>query len=692
MTYKNIGKTGIIPNRIKRSGGHAGKAGLSCLAVLLFLSVFLSAFMNQAPLRVFAEETEEAVGDESAVYENRPGASAPEAARGRADGLVRNEDGILQYFFEDGTCAMMQWVKIGRDLYFFDYTTGAVTGLQTVNSHSYYFDKDCHCVFGLVPMGDDWFFFTPAIGMNHGLVSIEGKTDIYWFGENGAMFKDGWLEIDGRQYYFDEDGRMHFGLLTLENSTQDESLGDTVTYGFDTNGVKSYGWLLIEDEWYYFNPNQDGAMSRNEWRERGEQRCYLKDDGTIARGERLRIGSLDYEFTPEGEYRALWLTGIWYNRIYLLAFVLSTLCIWLGNREKDKRKAMISGILAVSVLVIVATVRSMSVGDDIASYVQQLYDRLQLMNNNPFTMFRRFYYMEPGYLLTMYVGSVVFHTPRFALFVMSLLTNAFICAGIYEQHTRRGRWFAWLVWCFLFYCRTMNIMRQYVGVAIIYYMFAGRKEIPLKKAALLILLACSFHYSCIFGIGAYALYRFSASPGVKPSVKKTVAMLTLLIPEILVYGIGFAATKLHEWDLLPPKYRLMMLGRGNTDILAPDYDGFIAVLFGMSLFVAALVTMTVQSGKKTVKLERQSRLLLYMGALDAMYALFNNVINYRLQCFVSIFRLDYYTAFLEMRLPLKWRRTAAAITVVVLFLLWYYQYVYTREGTVCPYLFMWEQG
>ncbi len=641
-----------------------------------------------------SQETEVLTPEEEAAmraFENRPGRTASDPVRGKIDYLVYDEEGRPQYHFDDGSYAVMQWVKIRGDLYYFDHTAAAVTGLQAINGHSYYFDREYHCVFGLVPMGDDWFFFTPAIGMNHGLVSIEGKTDLYWFGEDGAMFSGGWLEIDGRQYYFDEDGRMHFGLLTEENTTQDKSLGPTVTYGFDTNGVKSYGWLLIDDEWYYFNPNQDGVMSRNEWREHGNQRCYLKDDGTIARSETLKIGSLDYTFSPEGEYRIRWLSGIWYNLVYLLAFLLSTLCIWMGSRDKDKRKMIISGILAVSILVFLSTFRSMTVGNDIESYVISIYNRLQSMNNDPAAFVRQYYYMEPGYLAVMYLGSVLFHTPRFALFVMSLLTNGFICAGIYTQHTRRARWMAWLVWCFLFYCNTLNIMRQYVSVAVFYYLFAGRKEIPFKKAALLTLLACLFHYSGIFGLGAYAFYRFSGSAAVKPGVKKITALLTLLVPEILVYGIGFATTKLNEWGMLPRKYRLMMLGRGNTDILATDYDGLIAVAFGMGLFIAALAAMTARSEKKAVRIERQSRLLLYMGALDAMYALFNNVINYRLQYYVSVFRLDYYTAFLEMRLPVRWRKAAAVVTVCVLFLLWYYKYIYTLEGAVCPYLFMWER-
>ncbi|EHK2441076.1 cell wall-binding protein [Clostridium perfringens] len=112
----------------------------------------------------------------------------------------------------------------------------------------------------------------------------------------------GLAEINGAKYFFDEYGRMQTGIIKDYKSNK--------IYYAESNGVLSNykGWKKIDDEWYYFNGN--GSLKTG-WLSLGGKRYYLNDqDGNMVIGA-LAIEGKQYYFNSNGELikKTGWLKG-----------------------------------------------------------------------------------------------------------------------------------------------------------------------------------------------------------------------------------------------------------------------------------------------------------------------------------------------------------------------------------------------
>ncbi|MDU6208216.1 MAG: cell wall-binding protein [Clostridium perfringens] len=112
----------------------------------------------------------------------------------------------------------------------------------------------------------------------------------------------GLAEINGAKYFFDEYGRMQTGIIKDYKSNK--------IYYAESNGVLSNykGWKKIDDEWYYFNGN--GTLKTG-WLSLGGKRYYLNDqDGNMVIGA-LAIEGKQYYFNSNGELikKTDWLKG-----------------------------------------------------------------------------------------------------------------------------------------------------------------------------------------------------------------------------------------------------------------------------------------------------------------------------------------------------------------------------------------------
>ncbi len=87
--------------------------------------------------------------------------------------------------------------------------------------------------------------------------------------EDGTQAKDGLLSIDGKTYYFSEEG------------------------------IRQYGWQEIDGKWYYFGSKSKGYMYKNTWvREHGKRTYYLLSDGSRCQG--WYSGKSTYYFDKNG--------------------------------------------------------------------------------------------------------------------------------------------------------------------------------------------------------------------------------------------------------------------------------------------------------------------------------------------------------------------------------------------------------
>lgn len=204
------------------------------------------------------------------------------------------------FYFNDDSSLKTKWQTIGGKTYYFNETTGAMaTGQRKIN-----YDGEIYCFTsdGSLLKGKGWF----------------SKYDEYnnykkvwcYIDENGVL-KTGYQTINGKDYYFDYDGKMVTGVVNIGGV-----IGEPNFYCFDNNGAlfKKEGWKKINEKWYYLN--EDGSLV-NGWKNSGSDWYYLNYHHGMVSGPTKVIDNkkLDYDvYYFEEDGRLTNRTG-WINHI-----------------------------------------------------------------------------------------------------------------------------------------------------------------------------------------------------------------------------------------------------------------------------------------------------------------------------------------------------------------------------------------
>ena len=109
--------------------------------------------------------------------------------------------------------------------------------------------------------------------------------DTYWYyyGKDGKSVVSKWQEIDGKNYYFNEEGHMQTGMLELD--------GATYYLGEEGDDAMKTGWIELENEneeldqdtvWHFFDSN--GRMVMNQIDRKINGSCYTFQNGILQTG------------------------------------------------------------------------------------------------------------------------------------------------------------------------------------------------------------------------------------------------------------------------------------------------------------------------------------------------------------------------------------------------------------------------
>lgn len=140
-----------------------------------------------------------------------------------------------------------------------------------------------------------------------------------FIGHNGSVrfYRDwkmqtGWVDYNGTRYYLDGAGNLVSGWLTdADGSTYYLSPGDGsiargqcqvdgANYYFTADGVKTMGWVVLNDQRYFYDPAMNGTM-KTDWYsdEAGNYYFFDRSSGVMLTGAH-NIDGADYLFSPEG--------------------------------------------------------------------------------------------------------------------------------------------------------------------------------------------------------------------------------------------------------------------------------------------------------------------------------------------------------------------------------------------------------
>lgn len=189
--------------------------------------------------------------------------------------------GYRYYFDQDGVMLRDTWVenhylrpngRMAKDMWIGPYYVNKYgirtkdtrdPGFFTENSNTYYLDEEYAPVKGWVEDDGKLYYFDPVTGVMAKNTWIEG----YYLDKNGVRVSDTLLTIDGSTYLFYEDGTKATGMVVYNEKTYYFSM---------STGAMEVGLKVVGEDTYFFDQDLGGAMVVND--ERYVDNAYYKFD------------------------------------------------------------------------------------------------------------------------------------------------------------------------------------------------------------------------------------------------------------------------------------------------------------------------------------------------------------------------------------------------------------------------------
>ena len=141
----------------------------------------------------------------------------------------------------------------------------------------------------VITVEEEEIIFEEAEARNGWVHDSDGK---WYYYQDGELYT-GWLELNGKKYYLDENyWYMHIGPTVID--------GDY--YFFGTDGAMLTGWVNYDGNWYYLNSDGKAALG---WKKIGKNWYYFEkeenlDGPYMYRNDSYRIGTYAYVFDANG--------------------------------------------------------------------------------------------------------------------------------------------------------------------------------------------------------------------------------------------------------------------------------------------------------------------------------------------------------------------------------------------------------
>lgn len=158
-----------------------------------------------------------------------------------------------------------------------------------IDGKYYYFDEDGYRAVGWILLESSWYLFSASGERVSGWIKDNG----YWYylDEDGQMLT-GWQYIDEGWYYFSGSGKMQTGWISTGNKW----------YYLQNSGKMSIGWQKVGNHWYYLK--ESGAMAIG-WEKIKEQWYLFADSGKMKTGW-YQSGNKWYYLRSDGSMAIGW--------------------------------------------------------------------------------------------------------------------------------------------------------------------------------------------------------------------------------------------------------------------------------------------------------------------------------------------------------------------------------------------------
>ncbi|WP_236159704.1 EpsG family protein [Lactobacillus delbrueckii] len=343
--------------------------------------------------------------------------------------------------------------------------------------------------------------------------------------------------------------------------------------------------------------------------------------------------------------------------------------------------------LAIFVTAVVAGLRADTIGTDVRTYVEPMYNLAKQSNsyveflNSSFLkeyINKKISSSEPGYSLFVYIIAKTVGSLAANLFFTQLFINAFILFGIWHFRDKMNVWLGMWVFYTLFYNESLNIIRQWMAMSVLVYGFKYLSEQRWGRYLICILFATSFHSSGMVGLLFLVVYYLLSN--VNDDAKILVALPNRKIS--LKVTITALVTILFTFLFLNPQVISTLLnGIGRSDYVAGYMKNGISFSLIRLLNVLPMALLYIFRYKTIKEDARYFFAVTVFGSIAV--AQFSTVTTFGGRI------LDFFIMYNVYTMPLLTKNSKALKLLVIAYCIfyWWYYIVFLRYNDTVPYIF-----
>ena len=379
--------------------------------------------------------------------------------------------------------------------------------------------------------------------------------------------------------------------------------------------------------------------------------------------------------------------------IYIITFISS--CVFFGLSEKSRSRYIKKLLVFIAILLpcILAGMRADTIGTDVKVYVEPLYNAVKqstsfssYMNQRWYVIWRYMYVskFEIGFTTLVYLIVKFGGSLGTVLFFIHALIVAPIYFGLKRMDKKYPIWLGMLVFYLMFYNTSLNMMRQWIAMAILFwglsYLLTNKK----KKYFIVVIVASLFHTSALMGFAIYFLYVYSQRKREYVKIANFRLDGSLAPVKVFIYGaivllsLNVIAVLLRTFGLA--KYAGYIQGNGSIYLMPSQ------IILRLPIIILLIIRWKRMMAEDELTPFYGSMLVLDLLASQLISI---NVYAFRIASFFSEYNMLSYSALVYA--GNRRYRTNRYVTLfyVLAYMAYYWVYYYAITGThaTFPYLF-----
>lgn len=367
---------------------------------------------------------------------------------------------------------------------------------------------------------------------------------------------------------------------------------------------------------------------------------------------------------------------------YIFILIINLILSYIANICYDKKDKLVS-VLCISILVLVNVIfsgcRDFGVGIDTNVYIESYFKTAaDLQSLKAFWNVEGF---DKGFLLLAYVSNLFSNDAQSLLVVTSLFIQVFFYLALwqYKKVCNISIFVATLLFCIIFYCHTLNLMRQFCAISLLAFAFSLYIQGNRKLYLLLQVLAYFFHSTSVFFVFIPLIWELS---NMKNDKKKNMYALFIVIGLLIfISSFFYFASLLGDWSLLSEIYadRYGKTGEFQVEVQTIGGTGLGTIFKFIYPIAFILYARYVKSIDKNI---------FFFILMICLCSLILELLSYQVR-FVN--RIAFYLSFIMyifLSIIFSSNKINVAIKTVMFILYisnWYSVYIIGHGGDIYPY-------